>query len=342
MKKVTVFLLAALTLAGVVFAGQTYDARAQEVPQTPYYFVAIHCEPVSPDRVAEEFSVLREMVAYADAYSIKLTIMFTVPWADYVATDSDLLTEVQGWMVNGHEIAAHHHSIYHGSWDGYTNFPPETVQAQDKRPGAYRGSLDDYIAALRQVNPDIQAGCVNDEHDKQVMPDAIIYDTCSGFANTGTVGERFSDNVPEKGINRFVLVGTVNDIPRKWLAHYQVYQNPRAAIETMLRMDGGVYGVVTHATAGQDPPLYAFLDAVHAVDPEGTLSRTVSAIMEEALLPEVTLPDEVINAVYEQNGRPPVSGNGYGPGNQKCGDGVCDQVERAHPDLCPQDCLQSP
>ncbi len=339
MKKVTLFLLWALALMGIVALGGTQDAKAQaDVP--PYYFVAIHCEPTGEAEIAHNFVVLREMVAYADAYNIKLTIMFTAQWADYIAADPALLAEVQGWMANGHEIAAHHHSIYHGSWDGYTDFSPDVVRAQVSRHRPYLGTLDDYIAALRRVNPDIQAGCVNDEQDKQVMPDAIIYDTCSGFSNAGEPGERNGDSVPRKGVNNFVTVGTVNGIQRKWLTHYQVYQNPLAAFQTMMEMDGGVYGAVTHAASGQDTPLYAFLDAVHEVDPEGALSRTVSAVMEEELLPEVTLSDEVINAIYEST-RPQQTAQNGEMGGGKCGDGICDQLERDRPELCPQDCPQA-
>ena len=339
MRKIALLVALTVTVVGVVALGHTRTADAQ-TQTPPYYFVAIHCEPTGEDEIARNFVVLREMVAYADAYNVKLTIMFTPQWADYVSADPDRLAEVQGWMENGHEIAAHHHSIYHGTWDGYTDFPQEVVREQVRKPRPYLGTLDDYIAALRRVNPDIQAGCVNDEQDKRVMPDAIIYDTCSGFSNAGAPGERNGDNTPEKGVNRFVTVGTVNGIQRKWLTHYQVYHQPQAAFRAMMSMDGGAYGVVTHAAAGQDAPLYAFLDAVHEVDPEGALSRTVSAIIEEALLPEVELPDEVVNAVYEST-RPPQSAQNGGMGGGKCGDGVCDPFEREHPGACPQDCPQA-
>ncbi len=339
MRKIGLFLLLALVALGAVALGQTHPADAQ-THTTPYYFIAIHCEPDAPEAIARNFEVLREMVAYADAYNVKLTIMFTAQWADYVSADPARLAEVQSWMENGHEIAAHHHSIYHGSWDGYTDFPPEAVRAQGKDPQAYLGSLDDYIAALRRVNPNIQAGCVNDEQNKQVMPDAIVYDTCSGFANTGDPGRRLGDSKPEKGVNTFITVGTVNGVQRKWLAHYQIYHDPQNGFRAMMSMDGGVYGAITHGADGQDTPLYAFLDAVHEVDPEGALSRTVSQVMEEELLPEVELSDEVINAPYSEN-RPPNSAQSGGMGGGKCGDGVCDQFEREHPGACPQDCPQA-
>ncbi len=337
MKKLTRTLaLLAGAVAALVLVGQAARARAQDQPP-PYYFVAVHCEPTDEEEIARNFVVLREMVAYADAYHVKLTIMLTPQWADYIAADPTRLAEVQGWMANGHEIAAHHHSIYHSTWDGYTDFPPDVVRAQVRRPRPYLGTLDDYVAALRRVNPELQAGCVNDEQDKRVMPDAIVYDTCSGFSNSGEPGERNGDNVPQKGVNRFVTVGTVNGIQRKWLTHYHVYQNPLAAFRTMMAMDGGVYGVITHGAAGQDEPLYTFLDAVHQVDPQGAYSRTVSAVIEEGLLPEVTLPPDVVNALYT---RPPLSEPSEAMGDGRCGDGVCDQVERERAGLCPQDCPQ--
>ena len=52
--------------------------------------------------------------------------------------------------------------------------------------------------------------------------------------------------------------------------------------------------------------------------------------------------DGVCDEVERQTGRCPKDcGGTYGgtlPGAGKCGDGVCDEVEKAHPELCPEDC----
>ena len=52
--------------------------------QIPYYFIAIHNEPYhvsgGEKKLAEEYNTLKRMVAKADQYNIKLTLMFTVQW----------------------------------------------------------------------------------------------------------------------------------------------------------------------------------------------------------------------------------------------------------------------
>ena len=45
----------------------------------------------------------------------------------------------------------------------------------------------------------------------------IIYDSCLGFPNCSGCEEGLGDTSPEKGINEFILSGTVNGIERKWL-----------------------------------------------------------------------------------------------------------------------------
>lgn len=303
---------------------------AQTDPAFPHYFIAIHCEPKSERAIPDNYLILQEMVAYADEYNMKLTIMFTPQWADYIVADSTRLDEVQAWMANGHEVAAHHHSIFHGSWDGYTDFSQEEVEAEGNNYRWYLGTLNDYMDALYRVNPELRSGCVNDEQNKQVMPDAIVYDTCSGFGNMGEPEQRLRDGGAEKGINEYVTVGTVNGIQRTWLTHFQVPLSPQDAMAAIDSMDGGIYGVATHAIPNQDRPLYLYMDFLHERDPEGARSRTVETAIEEQLIPEVELSDEVINTVYtdERPMRP----------DHPCGDGICDEVERTDLDLCPQDC----
>ncbi|NDJ76634.1 MAG: hypothetical protein GYB65_10280 [Chloroflexi bacterium] len=324
----SVFICALLVLS-VVLVGTESTVAAQTDSAMPYYIIAIHCEPFPLQAIPENYVVLQEMVAYADAYDIKLTVMFTAQWADYIAADPARLAEAQGWMANGHEIAAHHHSIFHSSWDNYTDFDPEAVEAAGFDYDYYQGSLDDYLDVLYQVNPAVQSGCVNDEHSKQSMPDGIIYDMCSGFANFGEPGRRMGDDVAQKGISEYITAGNVNGITRRWLTHFQIYQNPFAAIDIVNEMDSGVYGVATHAVRGQDQPLYIFMDFLHSRDPEGAMSRTTATAIEESGLPEIELPDVVINGEFDVVRPRPDS---------PCGDGVCDDVEQAQPDLCPQDC----
>jgi len=272
-------------------------AENPEAEDGPYYFIAVHNEPYHrPNgrrQIGESYSILREMLERADEYNIKLTLMFSAQWADYIAESPERLAEVRSWEENGHEIAAHHHSIYHGSWDGYTDYPREEAEAERvERKGiseGYLGTLDDYMQKLRKIDPDIRSDCLNDEADKQALPDEIIYDTGSGFANHGEPGTRENDaESPYKGVNEFITVGTVNGIERKWLTHYQVTEPERtaAAQEVFEGMDSGVYGAVVHSVASQAEELYKFLEFLHDYDPDGEYSRTVSEVIEEELIPE--------------------------------------------------------
>lgn len=277
----------------------------------PYYFIAVHNEPChrpnGRQQIAESYAILKEMVERADEYNVKLTLMFSAQWAGYIAESPERLAEVRSWKERGHEIAAHHHDIYHGNWDGYTDYPREEVEAMRVRMWGfseeYLGTLDDYMRELHRIDPDIKSGCLNDEFDKRALPDEIIYDTGSGFANHGEPGTREDDRTsPSKGVNEFVTVGTVKGIERKWLAHYQITnpQRTKAAMEAFGKLDGGVYGVVLHSTTSEAQELYEFLEFLHQYDPDGRYSKTVTEIIEEGLLPEVRLSDEVINETYEQ------------------------------------------
>lgn len=281
-------------------------AALPEVGQSeiPYYFIAIHNEPHHyPDGenlVERDYLVLKQMIEEADSYNIRLTLMFTAQWADYISQSPERLTDLESWQEQGHEIAAHHHSIYHGNWDGYTDYSDEeAIQQrvqQGRQPEPYLGTLEDYITKLKQLNPEIKSGCLNDEHDKRALPDEIIYDTCSGFANFGEPGSRLADTVAEKGNNEYVTVGTYKDIQRKWLAHYQITTPARqtAAQSVFNSMDSGAYGAVTHSIQEQAEPYYSFLEFLHSKDPTGELSRTVTEIIEQGLLPERQIPDELL------------------------------------------------
>jgi len=241
------------------------------------------------------------MVKKANEYNIKLTLMFSPQWADYIVKDPERLSEVKRWEEEGHEIAAHHHSIYHGNWDGYTNYSEDVAKKERiKRKGFsedYFGTLEDLISKLKMINPDIHSGCMNDEKDKNCLPDEIIYDTCSGFANFGEVIRLGDASDPKKGINEFVLVGKVNGIERKWLAHYQITtrQREKLAEDVFNSLDSGVYGVVTHSVESQAEYFYKFLDSLHSKDETGKYSKTLSQIIDEKILPERKIPDELLN-----------------------------------------------
>jgi hypothetical protein len=141
---------------------------------------------------------------------------------------------------------------------------------------------------------------MNDEVDKRALPSTILFDTCLGYANHGDTWVEESDAVvPEKGINEYAAVGTWDGVERKWLAHYQITRPERTASAQVVfdEMPGGVYGAVLHSTEKQATELYAFLEFLQERDPGGERSRTVREVAVSA------------------------------------GDGVCDALEQANPNL---------
>ncbi|MCI5146815.1 MAG: hypothetical protein D3923_15145, partial [Candidatus Electrothrix sp. AR3] len=200
--------------------------RKEITPGIPYYFITIHNEPFNHEqgisKIKESYPILQQMVDKADTYHLKLTIMLAASWTDYILASPKKKAELASWQANGHEIAAHHHSIYHpGVWDGYSIFSPVKAKQirrnRDHEPETYLGTMHNFIAKLQRINPALKSGCLNDEQNKNVLPDEILYDTCSGFANYGEGGQRQNDFDPEKGKNAYLTVGTYKGIERKWL-----------------------------------------------------------------------------------------------------------------------------
>lgn len=277
----------------------TQQAKAHRPMPTPYYFIAIHCEPLhdvadAKESIEENYAILRQMVKDASELNIKLTLMFSPSWARYIGEDQTRTDEIQAWRTLGHEIGAHHHSIYHGNWDGYTNYPPWLAELQRYEEGrvvpeTYLGTLDLFMDSLASLGP-IRSGCVNEEEDKVEMPEGIIYSTCSGYANFGSPGRLMSDfDEPLKGRNEYVTVGWWNGALRKWLAHYLMPSVNELHRVREVFADMGpdeAYGVVLHASPKNMAAYYGYLEFVHAEDPLGFKSRTVTEIIEEQLLPE--------------------------------------------------------
>lgn len=305
------FFLIICSIPSVSADSKVFRPDTDPIPNPlPLYFIAVHNEPFHGDPHQEQklqaaYSVLREMVSRADEYGLSLTLMFTPQWGTMIGSDPEKLAEVRSWEKNGHEIALHHHSIYHSGWDGYTDYSPDEARIErlkhTKIPEPYLGTLDDMIAALAPLNPDLQSGCANDEQDKVTLPSSITYDTCSGFLNTGIPGERSIGQENGKGVNDFVIVGDVKGTEHKWLSHHiiGVFDQERVAEQEIERMSqDSVFGAITHSSQKQAEPTYKFFTYIHSRDPLGNRSRTLSEIMNEHILPEITLSNDVVNARY--------------------------------------------
>ncbi len=289
-------IVVAICLYFVLYNPEPGDREVEGSKQIPYYFIAVHNEPCCAGE--RYYNALKQLVEYANNYNMKLTLMFSPQWADFILSDPKRKAEFEEWKKQGHEIAAHHHSIYHpGSWDGYSYLPEdEAIKIRQEyyeenygnypppREPPYLGNVSDFIAALKKLNPDMKSGCMNDEIDKNVFPDEIIYDTCSGYT---TYGEPVKDQAGG-GRNEFILSGTVNGIERKWISHKKVTNNAeeKASEKLFNSINSGVYGAVTHSNPDQATDMMRFMDFIHEKDPTGEKSRTVSEIINQKLLPE--------------------------------------------------------
>lgn len=263
----------------------------------PFYFICIHNEPYNIHggykRISRDFEILNNMVEMADARKLRFTLMFTAQWADYISDSPERMKLLRQWIESGHEIAAHHHNIFHINWDGYTDFDRNTVNiirtTIKRKDEYYRGNFSEYTRKLKILNPEIKSGCMNDEIDKNELPDSIIYDTSLGTANFKPENRLLSDfENPDKGINEFISVAIVNNIKRKWLAHYQINNKHDAeqAIKTYSGLKSGAYGVVMHSFIKQMPSFIEYIDFLHFRDIPGQYCKTISEIIEDGLIPE--------------------------------------------------------
>ncbi len=116
----------------------------------------IHCDPGDPnpndnipwpqDISPIAWNKLQQMVHYADAHKVHLTIEMTADWVDFALSDQRRIDSVHAWQARGHEIAAHHHTFSHAFWDGYTNIPTQTTGAHG---AVYKDSTEVFYNQLR-------------------------------------------------------------------------------------------------------------------------------------------------------------------------------------------------
>ena len=90
-------------------------------------FFVIHCDPGYADDI--HYNKLQQMIDTASAHNVPLTLELSPPWVNLILADPVKLDSVRSWQKRGHEIAAHHHSVYHCFWDSITNFPIDSIIA---------------------------------------------------------------------------------------------------------------------------------------------------------------------------------------------------------------------
>ncbi len=203
--------------------------------ESPYFFIAIHNESCPPE-LPSELCTIRQSKAFDRLKglanqppfregSIKLTIMLSGDLGKWIV-DHGQENTILDWKERGHEIAAHHHSIYHNSWDKYSDYENEQIGTIRYRLGCDEvpervGNLNDFVALFEGMGG-VDSGAFNDDVDKKVLPSGVIsVDTGLGYPNLYEQREtRMRDNQVEKGVNQFYQYGVVKDHKRIWLGHY--------------------------------------------------------------------------------------------------------------------------
>lgn len=304
-----------VTLATVAFGMTGCDGGGGGASiSTPCYFIAIHNEPdTTKANIDKNFVILKEMIAKADGYNIRLTLMFTGQWLDYFK-EHNLLETVQGWQAKGHEISVHHHSTSNSGWDGYTSKAFDLVQAErveNNLPvvnpvGTFIDLANKFLGLNLAVR--IVSGCVNEESDKEgEMPDEVVYATCSGFLNfdlnSNETWQWIDDHYLNletsllqgrealAGRNDFIIQGQVNGITRKWIRHYPLMLDVKS-LSGQTAVQGfeatpssSIYGVAVHSMLEEIKAYDTYLDYLHQQDPTGNSSRTVSEVIDQNLIP---------------------------------------------------------
>jgi len=159
-------------------------------------FISIHMEPGSNPSTTEypelHWPDLVSLIALADEYNIKLSLVFNPQWAVYILDDEEKLALLRSWEVAGHEIGLHHHGPHHGSWNGYTD------QEEYKDDLKYIGSGEDMMSLLNQLPASGQilvAGIGGEEDVDLDWPDGVIYETDGGADGAADILSNPTKNV---------------------------------------------------------------------------------------------------------------------------------------------------
>jgi len=333
-------------IAGIYFVLQGNGIEEEfhkEVGEIPYYFIVLHAEDGGFN--SANVGALINFIDKANDYNMKISLQFNPDWAAGIFKNSTLMGYINTWRGQGHEIGAHHHSIYHpGGWNGYSDYPEDEAweimgeystivygyNNSALTRNSYRGNMDNFMEVLMRINPTMNSGCATGAADWTEMPKEIIYDSCPKYLTHGPVGE-IIENVhdPANGINEYVVTADIEGVKRRWVNHASVIKEKSIAeaIDTFDSMSSGVYGIATHVTTkpGERPSpgtdyvgsqigyLEIVMDYFHEQDPIGTKSLTLKEAITTLGLPEYEIEPFI------------------------CGDGTCvDDYE--YKTTCPADC----
>lgn len=346
-------------------------APAPAAGPATYYFIAVQNGAYNfkggRPALEESYKALQGMVKLAGERGVRLTLLFSAQYADYVSADPARAAELAAWQRAGHEIGAYHQGPETTAWDGYTDLPAAELAAL--RGGApASGGHKEYFAALARLETDLRTGCMVGGSDAEFLAAAPSYEICLRGDTGGARGAA-------AGVNDSVFVPRAGG-PRRKLSSY--HPSDKAGIEAAQSAFGGmglgVYGASFRSTPAEFGAFYAWLNFLARQDPQGLRSRTVSSVVAGGLLEQKKaapaaakkaegqkpLPSRTlirqspvvqearelpklrpIPSLFGRPGHRVPSPRGQLPGRQKpgwCGDGICDVCERGRPGSCRLDC----
>jgi hypothetical protein len=180
----------------------------------PYAMLALHLDPNNSvgeieNATPENWGKLEEIVAAADFYLHKLTLLMSSSWVDLVDGTLDgvnRIDEVKSWIDFGHQLGYHHHSCGHNHPDGYRDVPDDSCEGEEDR-GSVEDSFGDVYALgetliTMGVDPDLarveiaaQGPNDNNEYRSEEWQPEAIYAT-----------GRVDDNSDGHAAHRFITL----------------------------------------------------------------------------------------------------------------------------------------
>jgi len=268
-------------MARMIFILMFFFAAAAEAG--PYYFITVRNGAEQPEQAHK---VLKEMVKLADAQHVKLTLLFSAQYAEYLSSDTTRMIELENWRSAGHEIGAYHKGPDRKDWDGYTDLDAEAlarVRKSEAAPVPAPGHRD-YFAALSRIAPKLNTGCMLDKSDKKFLAAAPAYETCLAPAN----GLKTATDSGSDGINDFIAPAPGRGEGKKRLSFAEPFDRAgmEAAKKAFSGMTAGVYGAAFNSSTSDFGAFFAWLKFLKGRDPQGIYSRTVSGAVENKILPE--------------------------------------------------------
>lgn len=240
----------------------------------------IHCDikggTTTPATDNTRFNNLKVMVDTATSLNIKLSIMVNPYFCQIILSDPSKFSAVQTWQANGHEIAGLHRGLTHYEWDGYTDLPPDTVNAYN--------SMANYLGPMRVFFNWLDSIAVNPIHLY------ATYDVVSEFdwkPSAYIQGDGDGPTAPASSAYFNVVSSTVNkgSIDVCKVKYYFIDTPAKVNSVTSLfasRSEQNV-GVVTHQTnfAANPAYFYQWLNFVAAQQSSGNgFSKTATEIVQ--------------------------------------------------------------